>query len=157
MVAEAIKRHNVGLSVIDPVMISTSGSQLLPANAVKALCQELIPKATILTPNIPEARLLLQESGSQAKDLATLADLKALASDVHKLGSKYVLLKGGHVPLTSAKTIAQDGEQKEVVANVLYDGSSFEVIEEAFQDSKNTHGTGCSLACTSLGTRTVLN
>lgn len=128
-------------------MVSTSGSQLFPEDAVNTLCRELIPLATILTPNIPEAQLILKKNGTDPANLATLDDLKSLAAAVHSLGCKYVLLKGGHLPLTSSDKVAQFEQEKHTVANVLYDGSSFEIIRQPYQDSKNTHGTGCSLAC----------
>lgn len=128
-------------------MVATTGAQLLPDTAVKALCDDLLPETFILTPNIPEANLILEESGHKPVDVHGVDDLKRLASAVHKLGVQYVLIKGGHVPLSPNIESAQYGEGKKVIVNVLLGDDVNEVIECPYQESKNTHGTGCSLAC----------
>jgi hydroxymethylpyrimidine/phosphomethylpyrimidine kinase len=129
------------------VMVSTSGSQLLPEKAVSMLCTELLPVTTICTPNIPEANLMLRESGKESIDIRSVEDLKALSAALHSLGPKYVLLKGGHLPLNSDYTVAEKDDEKKIVTNILFDGESAEVIEFPYQRSQHTHGTGCSLAC----------
>lgn len=130
-------------------MVSTSGSRLLPEDAVRVLRAELLPLTTVLTPNVPEAQLILKDAGRAEIEIKDAEGLKLLATALHELGPKYVLLKGGHMPLTSERKIAQSESTREFVVNVLYDGSSTEVIELPYQRSRNTHGTGCSLACTS--------
>ncbi|SMQ47254.1 unnamed protein product [Zymoseptoria tritici ST99CH_1A5] len=146
VVADSIRRHKIGLSVIDPVMVSTSGSELLPEEAVSTLCSQLLPVSTICTPNIPEAVLMLRKSGRPSVEVQNLNDLKGLAAAVHALGPRYVLLKGGHLPLTSDHSVARTEEEKQIVVNVLFDGKSAEMIEFPYQKSRHTHGTGCSLA-----------
>ena len=122
-------------------MVSTSGHQLLPEAAVSVLREQLLPMTTILTPNIPEAKLLVQQSDAQ--DPQSQTDLIDLAKAVHALGSKYVLLKGGHF-----KPISQKGTQRaDHIMDVLFDGTEVTLIEKPLIQSKNTHGTGCSLAC----------
>lgn len=128
-------------------MVATSGAQLLPEPAVRILCDDLLPLTTIVTPNIPEANLILREAGKPAVDVQDLQGLKQLAAAVHGLGPKYVLIKGGHIPLTRNHKVAKSESEKQIVANVLFDGVKAEVVELPFQTSKNTHGTGCSLAC----------
>jgi len=129
-------------------MVATSGAQLLPEPAVRILCDDLLPLTTIVTPNIPEANLILREAGKPAIDVNDLGGLKRLAAAVHELGPKYVLVKGGHIPLTREHKVAKSESEKQIVANVLFDGKKVEVAELPYQTSKNTHGTGCSLACT---------
>ncbi|OQO07806.1 hypothetical protein B0A48_06597 [Cryoendolithus antarcticus] len=146
VVAQSLRDHNVPISVVDPVMVSTSGAQLLPEAAVRILCDELLPVTTILTPNVPEAQLILRESGLPVIDIQDLEGLKALATAVHDLGPRYVLVKGGHLPLTKSYKVAKSEDEKQIVANVLHDGHTSTIIELPYQDSKNTHGTGCSLA-----------
>ncbi|KAK6428791.1 trifunctional hydroxymethylpyrimidine kinase/phosphomethylpyrimidine kinase/thiaminase [Oleoguttula sp. CCFEE 5521] len=146
IVARALREHKVPLSIVDPVMVSTSGSQLLPKAAVRVLCDELLPLTTILTPNVPEACLLLREAGLPAIDVQDLEGLKALAAAVHGLGPRYVLVKGGHLPLTAEYKVATSECEKQIVANVLYAGHTSTIVELPYQDSRNTHGTGCSLA-----------
>ena len=102
------------------VMVATSGAQLLPEDAVKTLCNDLLPQTYILTPNIPEANLILKEAGHTPFDIQDLGDLQKLAAALHKLGVKYVLLKGGHVPLTSEYKVASSEDDKKIVANVLH-------------------------------------
>ncbi len=128
-------------------MVSTSGSQLLPKHALRCLRERLLPLATILTPNILEARLLLQDAGGDAKEPQCLEDIVELTRAVQRLGSRYVLVKGGHLPLTRNRAIASRAEDRHLVIDVLCDDKSTLFLETAFSDSKNTHGTGCSLAC----------
>jgi hydroxymethylpyrimidine/phosphomethylpyrimidine kinase len=128
-------------------MVSTSGVQLLPEPAVRVLCDELLPVTTIVTPNIPEANLILKEAGKPAVDVEDLEGLKRLATAVHAIGPKYVLIKGGHIPLTRDHKVAKSEVEKHIIANVLFNGTKAEVIELPYQSSRNTHGTGCSLAC----------
>lgn len=127
-------------------MVATSGAQLLPEKAVKTLVQELLPVTTILTPNIPEANLMLRKADKDPVEIRNVEDLKRLASEIHALGPKFVLLKGGHLPLTADYQVARTEEDKKIVANVLFGGDSVDVFEFPFQKSQNLHGTGCSLA-----------
>jgi len=131
-------------------MVATSGARLLPEAAVSVLCKELIPLTYLVTPNIPEAKLLLQEAGKTPTDVQDLQGLKLLAKAVHSLGPKYVLIKGGHLPLTASRKVARSDSEKVVVANVLYDGTKSEAVELPYQNSRSTHGTGCTLACTTV-------
>jgi thiaminase len=127
-------------------MVSTSGHELLPNSAIKTLCNTLIPLATLVTPNIPEAHLMLQEADMPAIDVDDLDGLKQLAIAVRRLGAKHVLLKGGHLPLDSDHKVARSDSRKKIVCNVLCTGDAVEILEFPFSPSKNTHGTGCSLA-----------
>lgn len=136
-------------------MVSTSGAQLLPEKAVKVLCTEVLPLTTICTPNIPEANLMLQKCGKRPVEIRNLDDMKTLAADVQSLGPRYVLLKGGHLPLTADYDVAQTEAEKKIVTNVLFGGDSVDVIEFPYQKTKHTHGTGCSLACKSFCSSSV--
>lgn len=137
-------------------MVSTSGAQLLPHEAIRHLSARLLKHTTLLTPNIPEARLLLSEHGLPAPEsIGTVADLEALAQAIRTgLGPSWVLVKGGHNPFRASDMTTlpegQDGGEQEraVVVDVLV-GPAGEVVrvESAFQKSTSTHGTGCSLAC----------
>ncbi|KAI9729714.1 MAG: hypothetical protein M1834_006665 [Cirrosporium novae-zelandiae] len=146
VVADALKRHGVKTCIVDPVMVSTSGSQLLPPDAVRNLRENLIPLTTILTPNIPEAKLLLSDAGKTPTEPGTLEDVISLARSLHTLGSKYILLKGGHLPLTKDHHISTDDAEKEAVIDILFDGTNVTLIETPYLKARNTHGTGCSLA-----------
>ncbi len=101
---------------------------------------------TILTPNIPEAILLLRDADIHFKAPEGLEDMKVLARQVHDLGPKVVLLKGGHSPLTKAYKKPRGQEEPSLITDVLYDGTEFTLIESSYLKSRNTHGTGCSLA-----------
>merc|ERR1712093_346795 len=107
IVAEALRAHHVTKTVIDPVMVSTSGHQLLPAQAVRDLREKLLPIATIITPNVPEAMLLLSDSGKPVADAKNVGDLIEIAKAVQALGPKYVLVKGGHLPFKKDGTVAE--------------------------------------------------
>lgn len=127
-------------------MVSTSGSQLLPEKAVKELRTKLLPITTVLTPNIPEAQLLIKDSGAQAPEPEDLAGLISLAKQICALGPRAVLLKGGHLPLTKDHKTAQSPQDATTVVDILVDGDTTTLFETEYLVSKNTHGTGCSLA-----------
>lgn len=136
------------------VMVSTSGHQLLPGDAVTNLRKHLLPLTYILTPNIPEALLLLREAHpekeTEFRSPSNLEDLKQLAKQIHALGPKHVLLKGGHMPLDAEYQKAKSDSDKAKTVDILYPSTSdsldLEIIESSYQTSCNTHGTGCSLA-----------
>lgn len=134
-------------SHFNQVMVATSGSKLLHDSAISILVNELLPITHLLTPNIPEANLILREAGEPEIDVNNLADLEKLAQSVRNLGPRYVLLKGGHGPLAADYSIAATEQEKSLVVNVLSSLESCELVELPYQSSKNTHGTGCSLAC----------
>lgn len=136
-------------------MISTSGSQLLPQDAIQHVRTNLLPLTTVLTPNIPEAKLLLENaSGSPVSEPQNVNEMIELAKKVQGLGAKAVLLKGGHLPFTSERVRANSIEEARIVIDVLYSAADVEngeeevlmLTETEFSRSKNTHGTGCSLA-----------
>lgn len=125
-VADAIASHPAPL-VLDPVMIAKGGSPLLEASALDALRTCLIPRATLLTPNLPEAALLT------GRHIATLSDMHAAASDLLGLGAKAVLLKGGHL-------------QGDSLSDLLITPSGIVPFTSTRIATRHTHGTGCTLA-----------
>ena len=129
-------------------MVATTGAQLLPENAVDNILNELLPLSTVLTPNIPEAVLLLQKSGVTVDPKpSSLRDLQSIANQLARTGPKYVLLKGGHLPLDKSGEPATKGQKDKVIFNILVtDNNDSTPFTSAYSDSKNTHGTGCSLA-----------
>jgi hydroxymethylpyrimidine/phosphomethylpyrimidine kinase len=165
-VAHAIRTHRIPYTVIDPVcsisseiptfpfliqstpqvMVATTGHQLLAENAVDALIEELLPLATLLTPNIPEAELLVNHSAAPLNQKPdSVASMIDLAQRVLALGPKNVLLKGGHLPLADNEPGRED---RLMVYNILVSKTEpMMVFKTRWLDSKNTHGTGCSLAC----------
>jgi len=114
--------------VLDPVMVATSGDRLLAAEAVDALRSKLIPLASVITPNLPEAAVLLDE-GVAADEAAVEKQGRRLLA----MGCKAVLIKGGH------------GEGAESI-DYLVDSSGVTVLAAPRIATKNTHGTGCSLS-----------
>ncbi|KAI8086455.1 Phosphomethylpyrimidine kinase-domain-containing protein [Halteromyces radiatus] len=129
--------------VVDPVMVSTSGSRLLPQDAVQACIQELLPITYILTPNVPEAQVLLSSSTDQQQENLTIQsvdDMHTAAKKLASYGPRFVLLKGGHLP--------QIRHGSRCVVDVLYDKSTDRITElvNHYIDTPNTHGTGCTLS-----------
>lgn len=137
------------LTTTPQVMVATSGSQLLPPDAVTNLRQNLLPLTTILTPNIPEAKLLLTNAGIQVPDISSISDIVCIASLLQGLGSKHVLVKGGHLPLNTQLFPAQNPKDRKFVIDVLHSGTENDVVvfRTEYSETGNTHGTGCSLAC----------
>ncbi|KAL7919902.1 Phosphomethylpyrimidine kinase domain-containing protein [Trichoderma austrokoningii] len=147
VIAKLVTKFSVPTLVIDPVMVSTSGAQLLPHEAIAQLSQHLLPHTTILTPNIPEATLLLTQNGHQVGEIQSVSDVEAMGRKIQQLGPKWVLVKGGHMPFRKDLTVAKSDEEKEIVVDVLVgpEGSVLRV-QSPYQKSTSTHGTGCSLA-----------
>lgn len=127
-VAAALRRHAPRHLVLDPVMISTSGHRLLTADAIDALRRELLPLASIITPNLPEAEVLLN-----CPPLRTVADMRRAARELRQLGPRLVVLKGGH--LDGAASI-----------DILDDGATTVELTAPRIATRNTHGTGCTLS-----------
>lgn len=153
-VAEALEARDFGSLVVDPVMVATTGAELLPPEALRELRARLLPRATVLTPNIPEARLLLADAGLgdvlPDKLGGGVADLEAAGRALLSLGPEWVLVKGGHAPLRRRDYAAAGTDaERELVVDVLCGKDGCVRIETDFQTSRNTHGTGCSLACES--------
>jgi hydroxymethylpyrimidine/phosphomethylpyrimidine kinase len=122
--------------VLDPVMISKSGDALLAEDSTVLLRELLFPLADLITPNIPEAEALTN------KILKTDQDFEEAARDLHSMGAKAVLLKGGHRPELRSGT---DVGEREVI-DFLYDGKQFFSIRGLWVNTAHTHGTGCTLA-----------
>jgi hydroxymethylpyrimidine kinase/phosphomethylpyrimidine kinase len=131
--------------LLHQVMVSTSGSKLLPEDAIESLTKNLLPKTFLLTPNVPEAVFLIQQP---TKEIKNVTDLVKIAERLASMGPSYVLLKGGHVPFKKDGTRDLVDHKGDIVVDVLYnsEAKSYELIEKPFIDSKNTHGTGCSIA-----------
>jgi len=128
-VVEQIETLQIPNLVVDPVMVSRTGAQLIDDEAVKTLRDRLIPLATILTPNRYEAQIL---SGLEIK---SLDDMKAAAQTIHeKLKVKAVLVKGG----------GMQGSLRGI--DIWFDGKNLETLLIQLVATKNTHGTGCTLS-----------
>jgi len=126
-IAARLKAHRVKNLVVDPVMYAKSGHALLAPAAAGSLIKHLLPLALIVTPNAPEAERL---SGLKVRDLA---DAKNAARAIHRSGPAWVLVKGGHLP-------------GPVCEDLLYDGRAFTVLRSPRVNTRNTHGTGCTLS-----------
>ena len=130
-VAAALRRHNVTRLVVDPVMVAKSGHHLLAPEAINALRREIVPLAEVLTPNLPEAEVLL---GPDAAPIKTLSDMRHAARALLALGPRIVILKGGH--------LAGSPESPDIID----DGSQQIELHAPRHPTKNTHGTGCTLS-----------
>jgi len=127
--AEALRRHRATNIVLDPVMVAKSGDKLLRDDAVQALKTTLIPLADVMTPNLPEAAVLL------GREITAESQMENACRELAALGCRAVLLKGGH--LTGADS-----------PDLLYiDGASEPVrLDAARIKTPNAHGTGCTLS-----------
>lgn len=126
-VAIAVERHGLTRLVVDPVMVAKGGARLLASSAEGALRRRLLPLAYVVTPNIPEAEVLL--SGT----IASLAQMREAAVAIHALGPRHVIVKGGH--LGDAEAI-----------DIVYDGREFFELRAPRTDTAHTHGTGCTFS-----------
>ena len=126
-VAEALERHRPRYLVLDPVMVATSGARLLEEDALHALRTRLLPLATVVTPNLPEAGLLL------GRQIDGLSAMPAAAAELRAMGAAAVLLKGGHA--------ADAGDVVDILADA--EGEQRTAHPRLQLDA---HGTGCTLA-----------
>ncbi len=127
-VAEQVKSLKIDKLVVDPVMVSRTGAQLIDNSAIASMRDILIPQALIVTPNRYEAQLLT------GLEIHTLADMQNAARSIYKQGAKAVLVKGG----------GMKGDLRGV--DVWFDGRQMETLTTTVVDTNNTHGTGCTLA-----------
>ncbi|WP_456276077.1 bifunctional hydroxymethylpyrimidine kinase/phosphomethylpyrimidine kinase [Bacillus sp. AK128] len=126
-VSDAVKLYHWGNLVVDPVMIAKGGARLLQSEAVESVKKKLLPIATVVTPNIPEAEVLT------GKQIYTLEDRKEAAKILIDLGVETVVIKGGH-------------GNEEMAVDLYYNGKSFELLSTPRIQTKNTHGTGCTFS-----------
>jgi hydroxymethylpyrimidine/phosphomethylpyrimidine kinase len=127
-IADRLSVHGARNIVLDPVMVAKSGDRLLDADAVDTLRRKLLPLADVLTPNLPEAGVLLDRPTPMSK-----AEMRRAAADLHALGCGGVLVKGGH--LGGAASI-----------DIWFDGSEFLELRAPRLLTSSTHGTGCTLS-----------
>jgi len=126
VVAKKIKEYGMKKVVVDPVMVAKSGDPLLRKDAQDVLIKRLVPLAMVVTPNLPEASVL---TGFKVK---SVEEMRKAAHRIYELGAKNVVVKGGHL--------------KGMAIDILYDGRKFEEIKGKRIETKNTHGTGCTLS-----------
>jgi len=137
VVAQKILEYQIQNLVVDPVLVSTSGHSLAESDVAGAIRKELMPLAKVVTPNIPEAEALLG-----GRSISNIEDMEVAARDLHAFGSKYVLVKGGH--LLSRHEEARRTAME--VVDVLFDGNNISHLTQSTITTNNTHGTGCTLA-----------
>lgn len=128
VVAQKLREYKLPHLVVDPVMLSKSGAVLLESGAIEALKTELFSLAEVITPNIPEAEVLL------GRKIKTAGDSARAARDLYRLGPRIVIVKGGHAP--------RGGE----VVDFYYDGVQSRQIRGPYVKTPHTHGTGCTFA-----------
>lgn len=123
VVAEKVAAHGITRLVVDPVMVAKGGAPLLQPGAVKTLIERLLPLALVVTPNVPEAEVLWGQR------IVGFAEMREAAQRIHGLGPRYVVLKGGHLGIRAI--------------DLVYDGSTFTMLDAERIDTPHTHGTGC--------------
>lgn len=129
VIAESIVKYKPKHVVFDPVMVSTSGSRLIEDNAIEVLIKELIPLTDIITPNLDEAEVLT------GKKIRNLEEMKEAATKLLSFGCEAVLVKGGHLEGENMYDVLVIASQTEPI---VFTGKHI--------DSKNVHGTGCTLS-----------
>ena len=126
VIGERLRHYKAGNIVVDPVMVATSGARLIEESAIRTLKEELLPIATVITPNIPEAEIL------SGLTIASDRDMESAALKIYEEFGCAVLLKGGH-SINDAN-------------DYLYDGAKGTWFYGERIDNPNTHGTGCTLS-----------
>jgi len=124
IVARKVREHSIVQLVVDPVMIAKSGASLLRSDAVAALRGVLLPLALVVTPNLPEAEVLV------GHPLKSDAEIEMAAKEIHGFGPRYVIIKGGH----------RTGPES---TDFVFDGRTMHRYTASRINTQNTHGTGC--------------
>ncbi len=127
-VVKKAEQYSIKSLVIDPVMVSTSGTRLLTTDSIKCLIESLIPLSLVVTPNIPEAEVLA------GKKINNIADMKKAAVIIHHLGAKNVVVKGGHLT-NNFKAV-----------DIFFDGRKFHELASKRIVHRHLHGGGCRFA-----------
>lgn len=126
LISQKIKKSSIPVKVFDPVMVSKSGACLLTREGQEAFIKEMLPLATIVTPNIPEAKILSRRA------IRTLRDMEKAAETIHRMGAKLVVIKGGHL--------------RGQAVDVFFDGKEVHHFSSSRIKTIHTHGTGCTFA-----------
>jgi hydroxymethylpyrimidine/phosphomethylpyrimidine kinase len=137
-IVQIIKENKLKKLVVDPVVRSTSGFDLIDDAALKSLTEQLFPLSIVVTPNIPEAERI---SGLK---IESEADFEKVAQKIQNLGATNVLLKGGH--LFDSQNPKSKIQNPKSIRDFLFLGDELHVFEGEFYETTATHGTGCTLA-----------
>jgi hydroxymethylpyrimidine/phosphomethylpyrimidine kinase len=126
-VAAVIEELDLPNVVVDPVIVAKSGERLLDDEGVRTLCTELLPRALVVTPNIPEAEVL------SGRRIVSAEDAREAARRIQGMGPSAVIVKGGHAAADE-------------IVDLLFDGEHFTEFRTARVLTRHTHGTGCTFA-----------
>ncbi len=135
-VANLFQETDLPAPVVDPVMVSTSGHSLIEDDGVRALTNELLPLARVVTPNIPEAEKLT------SMRIRSEADMRLAATAICEMGVRAVLVKGGHL----FQEVGGSGEQAREAIDVLSENGKLTIFRAEFIPDAIAHGTGCRLS-----------
>lgn len=128
-IVECLKKYNIKKIIVDPVMVATSGDKLIQDNTIEIIKSKLFPIATVITPNLDEAELILN------REINCIEDMKSAARALLDFNCKGVLVKGGHIP---------DDDLTDVFYS--YEDENYYLLESKRIHTNNTHGTGCTLS-----------
>lgn len=138
-IAAIMRERSLANLVVDPVVRSTSGFDLIDDAAIEALIEQLFPLATVITPNLPEAERIARMK------IRNEADVEKAAAIILNLGAQSVLIKGGHLLRAESGVRSAETEGGKAVDYLFY-GDVLEIFEAEFLETTATHGTGCTLA-----------
>ena len=143
--ARLVKEYDLENFVVDPVVRSTSGFDLIDEAALKVLIEQLFPLADLITPNLPEAERIAQ------MNIESEADVKKAAEIMRAFGAKNVLIKGGHLSISDLEKDISTEERRaktgaRIAKDYLFVGDELHIYEAEFIETNATHGTGCALA-----------
>jgi hydroxymethylpyrimidine kinase/phosphomethylpyrimidine kinase len=147
--ARLLQENKLKNFVVDPVVRSTSGFDLIDDEALKILIEKLFPLAEIVTPNLPEAERIARMKIENEKDIEKAAEI------MRNFGAKNVLIKGGHIPIlgfgfwvldSNEVRVQSPKSEKRKARDFLFVGDEKYVFESEFIETTATHGTGCTLA-----------
>jgi hydroxymethylpyrimidine/phosphomethylpyrimidine kinase len=137
--ARIVKENGLKNFVVDPVVRSTSGFDLITDDALKILIEKLFPLSEIVTPNLPEAERITNLK------IKNTDDIKEAAKIMRGFGAKNVLIKGGHF-FEGERLKTKDKGEKQKASDYLFTDDNWHVYESEFIETNATHGTGCTLA-----------
>jgi hydroxymethylpyrimidine/phosphomethylpyrimidine kinase len=141
-VARIVSQNNLKNFVVDPVVRSTSGYDLIDDKALKSLIDKLFPLSTVVTPNVPEAERIT------GLKIESLVDIEQTAKVMQDFGAKAVIIKGGHLPLADLKVkkISAELSSPKKAIDFMFAGDEMFTFSAEFLETTATHGTGCTFA-----------
>lgn len=146
VISQALTKYKITDVVMDSVIISSMGNVMCETPTIPATIQHLFPHLLVYASNVMEAFILVEKTLKKSPPpLKSFPDIQNLMSIIHRLGPKFVVLRGHHVAFDKNMMITEKPDSKSWTADLIYDGKEFYIFEKPYNTTKSIHGESCSL------------